>query len=148
MTFRASNVTPAIAYATVRVAAVNLKLNAQGAVSAMAAGNTDYDYLRGIYRTLFNVDAQFTSLGATPGLEQYAKDQENDAGYDVAAEFVAMQATITAAMAWMDANVPTDVTAKTPANWGDGGTIISDTFTPAQTSGLQTALTAIASAIS
>ncbi len=66
MTFRASNVTPDIAYATVRVAAVNLKLNAQGAVSAMAAGNTDYDYLRSIYRSLANADAQFTALGATP----------------------------------------------------------------------------------
>lgn len=146
MAFKASNSVPAAAYRIVKGAAAQLKVNLQAINTQLAASGADYDYLRDIYRTLARADAQFANLQTTPGLAQYAKDQENDQAYDVAAEFTAMRNTISAATAWMDTNVPTDVTAKTPSQWGDD-TLISDAFTPAQTSGLRTALSAVISAI-
>ncbi len=142
MTFRASNVLPSTAYDIVRRAAIQLKINLQGINSRLSAGNADYDFLREIFRTLERANNQFDTLKTTPGLADYAKDQEIDPTYNVATEFTSMQSTITASMGWIVANVPTNVTAKTPDTWGDG-TLISDTFTPAQTSGLRTQLSSI-----
>jgi len=136
MAFRASNVLPSDAYLIVKRAAVQLKVNLQGFNVQLAASGADYDFLKGIYLTLKRADTQFTTLKATPGLAQYAQDQEVDPSYDVAVEFTSMQAAISGALAWMDTNVPVSVTVK-PLNTWDDSTLISDTFTPAQTNGLQ-----------
>lgn len=147
MAFRASNVVPDTAYKTVRTAAVQLKANCQAFVSYMAANDTDYDYLRNVYVRLKTANTQFTSLKSTPGLAQYAKDQEIDQNYDVVAEFNAMQSAIADVLTWMDSNVPTNVTADIPANWESGGSLITNTFTPAQTSALRTEINAVIAAI-
>lgn len=146
MAFRASSIIPLSAYQTAKRAAAQLKVNAQSMRAALAASNASYDFLRDIYRTLERAQAQFTQLAATPGLAGYAKAQENDPAYDVAAEFTAMQGAITSALTWMNSNAPTGVTAKTPANWGDGS-LIANEFTPAQTAGLRTQLDAVIAAI-
>lgn len=137
MAFKASNVLPSTAYDTVRRTAIQLKNNLQAVNARLAASNTDYDYLREIYLLLKRADDQFDTLSATPGISQYAKEMENDPLYDVAAEFTAMQGAISSALAWLDSNVPTNVTIKSPASW-DNGTLITNTFTPAQTAGLRT----------
>lgn len=142
MAFRASNVLPSTAYDIVRRAAVQLKINLQGINVRLSSTDADYDFLREIFRTLERADNQFNTLKTTTGLADYARDQEVDPTYNVVAEFTSMQSTITASMDWIIANVPTNVTAKTPDNWGDG-TLISDTFTPAQTSGLRTQLSSV-----
>lgn len=147
MAFRAGNVIPIEAYTIVKRAAVQLKLNMQSMKAQLAASGANYDYLRDIYRTLERANSQFDNLKTTPGLAAYAQDQENDPAYDVAAEFTAMQAAITAAMTWMDSNVPTSVTAKSPANWGDGS-LIETAFTAGQTAGLRTALQGVIDTIS
>jgi len=147
MAFRASNIVPQTAYQTVKSAAVQLKINLQGINSRLEAQSATYDFLREVYRTLERANSQFTALRGTPGLADYAKAQENDAAYDVVAEFTAMQGSITAALAWLDSNVPTNVTAKAPASWGDG-TLIATEFTPAQTSGLRGVLSAVIASIS
>jgi hypothetical protein len=146
MAFKAGNVIPSDAYQTVKRAAVQLKVNVVAAQAQLAASGADYQFLQGIYLTLTRANDQFNTLRTTPGLADYAQAQENDPAYDVAAEFAVMQAAITAATDWMDANIPTSVTAKVPSEW-DGGVIISNTFTPAQTVGLQTALQGVADAI-
>lgn len=146
MAFRASNIIPLSAYQTVKRAAAQLKASAQGVRAQLAASNASYDFLRDIYRTLERAQAQFTQLAATPGLADYAKAQENDPAYDVAAEFTAMQSAITATLTWMNNNVPTSVTAKPPANWGDGALIATE-FTPAQTAGLRAQLDAVIATI-
>lgn len=147
MSFRASNVVPQEAYTIVKRAAVQLKLNLQGMNAQLAGSGADYEFLRDIYRTLERANNQFETLKTTPGLADYAEIQENDPAYDVAAAFATMQAAIAAAIAWMDNNVPTSVTAKTPANWGDG-TLIATTFTAGQTAGLQAALQGVIDTIS
>ena len=147
MVFRASNVVPQVAYQTVKGAAVQLKLNIDAIVSTLAASNASYDYLRGVYQTLERANTQFNALEATPGLADYAKIQENDPAYDVAAEFIAMQGAITTAITWMQNNVPLTVDVKPVANWGDGN-LISTEFTPAQTAGFRTVLATVSAAIS
>jgi len=146
MAFKASNVLPADAYLTIKRGAVQLKVNLQGFVTYMAANDIDYDYLRGVYRTLERAKDQFDTLKTTAGLAQYAKDQESDQAYDVVTEFNSLITTIQAAITWLDNNVSTNVTAKLPENWRDG-TLISNTFTPVQTAGLRTALNAVSAEI-
>ena len=147
MAFKASNVVPQEAYRQVKGAAVQLKINLLSMKSQLASSGANYDFLHGIYMTLKQADDQFTSLKSTPGLVQFAKDQESDQTYDVASEFTTMQASIAAAMAWMQSNVPTSVTAKSPDQWSDSS-LISNTFTPAQTTGLQLALQSVIDEIS
>ena len=142
MAFRASNVLSSTAYDIVRRAAVQLKINLQGINLRLSSSDADYDFLREIFRTLERANNQFNTLKTTPGLADYAKDQEVDPTYNIVAEFTSMQSTITASIDWIVANIPTNVTAKTPDNWGDG-TLISNTFTPAQTSGLRTQLSSV-----
>jgi len=146
MAFRASSIVPSDAYAIVKRAAVQLKINLQGFNTTMQAGNINYEFLQGVYMTLKRADDQFDNLKTTPGLAAYAADQENDQTYDVAAEFNAMQSAINAAINWLNSNIPTSVTAKTPDTW-DGGVIIANEFTPAQTAGLRTQLTNVINAI-
>lgn len=146
MTFRASNVLPQVAYLTTKQAAVALKSNLVGMVIFLATDNTDYDYLREIYRTLQRADNQFDKLKTTPGLSEYAKIQENDQTYDVIAAFLSMQTSITNAMDWLAANIPTSVTTKPVASWDDN-TLISNTFTPAQTAGLRNVLNLVVAEI-
>jgi len=142
MAFKASNVLPSDAYRTVKRAAVQLKVNLQGMVSYMGINGADYDYLKAVYLTLNRARDQFNDLKTTPGLSQYARDQENSQAYDVGAEFNSMVASIDAALTWIDANVPTNVTVKPPGQWGNE-TMISNTFTAGQTAGLRTALQAV-----
>jgi len=142
MPFKASNILPQEAYQTVKRAAVQLKINLQSFNSVLAVSSADYDYIRGVYRTLERANSQFNNLKTTPGIGQFAKDQELDQTYDVVGAFGSMQTSIGAALSWIDLNVPTSVTAKSPSEWGDG-TIIALSFTPTQTSGLQLVLASV-----
>lgn len=147
MAFKASNIVPQEAYRTVKAAAVQLKINLQSFNVTMAAGNIGYDFIRGIYRTLARANNQFTQLRSTPGLLAYAKSQEDDVAYNVAAEFSDMQAAITSAISWLEGNVPTSVTIKPVTSWDDS-TLISNEFTPAQTAQLRTRLASVVATIS
>lgn len=146
MAFRASNIVPQQAYQMVKGAAVQLKINLNAMTAQLAGSDANYEFLRDIYRTLSRAHGQFNALAATPGLEAYAKTQEDDQAYDVVAEFDAMLGAITDATDWMDANVPTSVTVSAPAAWGDGA-MISTVFTPAETAPLRAALQAVVTTI-
>lgn len=148
MTFRASNVVPQTAYETVRNAAMNLKLNCQTLDAQMAASGADYSRLQGIYTFLKSARDQLVALSATPGLADYAKTQEDDPAYDVVAEFTNLVAQVNAALAWMEANIPTAVTLKSVSLWQQGVSVIQTSFNPAATAPLRTALQAIVSAVS
>lgn len=147
MAFRATNSVPQEAYRLVKGAATQLRVNCAGFISTLAASGADYQYLKGIVRTLQRADNQFNTLKTTPGLADYAAAQENDTAYDVVAEFTTMQGAITSVLSWMDANVPTSVTVASPSAWTDND-IITTAFTPAQTAGLRTQLQGVVDAIS
>lgn len=147
MVFKATNAIAQEAYTVVRRAAVQLRLNLSGFVNTMSSGPVDFEFIRGVYRTLSRAQAQFDSLKTTPGLAEYAKVQESDQAYDVVAEFASMQSAIGSAMTWIEGNAPTNVTAKPASEWGDSDALISNTFTSAQTSGLRSALQGVVDTI-
>jgi hypothetical protein len=147
MVFRASNIVPQAAYQTVKSAAVQLKLNLQGAVSRMASQNTDYEYLRGLYQVLKRADDQFTSLKTTPGLAAFAQAQESDPAYNVVAEFTTMQDAISGVTAWMATNLPLSVTLRPVTEWGSSGSLIATEYTPAQTLQLRNRLDTVIASI-
>lgn len=147
VTFRASNIVPQDAYNLAKRTALQLKTNLSSQRAALAAGSADYDFLRDIYLTLSRAKNGFDNLRTTPGLADYASSQENDPAYDVAAEFTSMLSSITSAMAWIEANVPTSVTVQPVTDWG-AGSMISQTFTPAQTTGLRSVLDSVIATIS
>jgi len=145
MAFRTRSAIPQEAYKVLRLAAAQLKLNAQGMRANLAADNASFDYLGQVYTVLTRAQAQFNVLKTTPGLADYAKAQESDPDYDIAVEFAAMQAAIAQALAWMDAQAPVTASLRPPSQWADG--VIADLFTPEQTTGLRTRLDAISSTI-
>jgi len=148
MAFRATSITTQRAYQQVKGAAANVRANCSAFISKLAGENTNYQTLRDVYVLLHNASAQLSSLASTPGLAEYAAAQEGDPQYDVVAEFTALQGTIAAVLAWMQSNVPTNVTAVSPANWPSSEGLIATTFTPAQTAGMRTQLAAVVAAIS
>jgi len=147
MAFRATNIIPFRAYQQVKGAASQLKINCVDFIASTLASGATYSFLRDVYLTLYNANNQFTQLASTPGLAAYAQSQENDVNYDIAAEFTSMQSTLTAAINWLNANVPTNVVAVSPVNWPSSSNMISTTFTSGQTAPLRTLLQAIVDAI-
>ena len=143
MAFRATNVIPERAYTLVKTTASQLKLNLQENVATLAAQTVEYGYIADIYLTMKFANAQFDSLKTTPGLAAYAQAQENDQSYDVVTEFASMQAAVSAAMTWIETNIPQNVTAKEAADWERSSSLIATSFTPAQTAGLRTQLTGV-----
>lgn len=146
MSFRATNVTPMIAYQTVKSAAVQLKINIDAIVLYLTSNNASYDYLRGIYQTLERANNQFDTLKVTPGLPKYAKIQEDDPTYDVVNEFIAMQSAIQSAMVWMQTNIPLTVAIKPVSDWGTGN-LVQTEFTPLDTTPFRTILSSVSSSI-
>ena len=139
MAFRASNIVPQRAYDRVKQAAVNLKGALEGANTTMAAGAVSLEYLAEVRQRLVDADTQFDSLKVTPGLAAYAQSQEDDNAYDVAAEFTAMQAAITNALAWITTNEPDTVSINNLA--------VTTTFSSGATSGFRTQLQSVIDSI-
>lgn len=148
MAFPASSIVTQRAYQTIKGAANQLRINLPAINARLSANGATYEDLRDIYNLLKNANAQFDALKTTPGLAQYAKDQEDNQALDIVAEFASMQGAIASALAWMDTNIPVNNrTLKAPADWGEG-TLLDDSFTAGQTAGLRTELTAVVAEIS
>lgn len=89
--------------------------------------------------------AQAGAISTTQGLVDYANAQHPDVPtYDVVTEYNAVMSEIDNALAWIAANIPADgsgyelVYQRNP----DGSKVYRE-FTPAQTTGLRTTLSAI-----
>jgi hypothetical protein len=91
---------------------------------------------------------RLATLAAVPGLGAYAQAQLSNGSLDIATEFTAMQAQITATRTWIGANVPKDGAGNVLERKLDGnGRLVTNTFTPAQTAGLVTVLDALVASI-
>ena len=94
--------------------------------------------------------AVLSGIAAEPGIVAYAQAQINNPTYDITATFNAMMAAVQGVIDWMAANFPKDGSGNLLyVQWlGDGSGRIQYTgFTPAQTAGLRTAMTALVAAI-
>ena len=144
--FPASSIIPQQAYLTVKGIANLLKTRITNNIENLSIANVDYDYLREIYRTIERANDGLNSKKNVPGIVEYAKEAESNAGLDIVAEFSALQQTMSDALEWINNNVPLTATVKPPSEWGDG-TLIERVFTPAQTAGLRSTLQTIVDTI-
>jgi len=92
--------------------------------------------------------AMLDTLTATPGLAEYARAAEANAGLDIVAEYNAMLAQLAATTAWIADNFPDDGTGyKLAFTLDQGGTIVWRTFAPASLAGLRAVLDALIATI-
>jgi len=128
--------------------ASRLKTRTTNVNNQMAAGDTSAEVALAIRDDLINADSVFADVAAVSGIAQYAKDQFNDQGYDVVADFSAMRTAIAAAITAIETAFPASggFILKESLVANTSGTSIR-TFTPTQTAGIRTTLAAVISSI-
>jgi hypothetical protein len=147
MAFIATNEAAVTVYPAIKSIAARVR---QVAVTALAAtnGTVDADQLLNLMRNMRQSLDSLNSLAVTPGIVVYAKEQEGDDNYDVAAEFTAMKSAMTSVGQWIAVNLPRDSNDYLLLWTLSGTTPVPRTFTAAQLTGLQTELQALINAIS
>ena len=133
MTFRATSQEAAKAYTLIKTQAAATRAYLIAQRAAMQQATCDSNIVLVTIQHFGSVVAKLAAWAATPGLAQYAKDQENDQAYDVVAEFQTMNAALVNARDTLIGMFPKD---------GNGfllyqtlnanGQVVSRTFTAAQ----------------
>jgi len=138
------------AYSKAQNESIRVKQFATSARNALVAGTVSANAVIQIMTNLKSSIEVWDSVSALSGIAQFAKDQEDDQAYNVVAEFLAMRTEAVAAVDWVYNNFPKDNNAP---NYiikdilETDGAITVRQFTPAQTTGLQTALADLIAAI-
>lgn len=120
-----------------RMAATKTRL--QNVISRMAAGAVESDFVISFYRQLGRERDYLETAVVVPGLEQFAKDYEDDQGYDVVTEINATIAEMNQAIALVDTTFPQSGGYVLYLQISDG-VITPRTFSTAATAGLRAAL--------
>lgn len=136
MAFRAVK---ADTYAAIRSRATQLKKLATDSKAVMLAGPVSASAIRQLLDLFIQGKAELQAAGAVPGMADFAKAQEGDAAYDVAAEFTAMVNACTGVIDWIVANVPASGGYVQTEQWSASGVTLR-TFSTASTAGLRTTL--------
>lgn len=126
-----------------------LKRYSENQATGLASG-TDWSVIRAIIENLKAQRSRLLAAKSTAGIQQFAKDQENDQTYDFGAEVDSVVAAIDAVL--------TDIVTRIPKDGNDyvlaeelntsTATITFRTFTPAQVAPVVTLLNALAATIS
>jgi len=152
--FRASSQIKVNALVEVKSSAIRARALAVQLSNAMAAGDTSAQTILNLLLQVKTLIDRWVALAATPGLAAYAQDQENDATYDVVAEFTAMRTALVAVRDRIindlpTASAPPGVAGRIAVYSIDAtGTLIADLFTPAQTASLRADLDAFIATVS
>lgn len=147
MAFRASNQIPARGYEEAKAEALRTRRTAEQYAATFAAGG-NADQIYSLLRLLAQHRARLQEIAAIPGLADYARAQESDAAYDVAAEFVAVIAAVESTITWMQAAIPVSAGYEQMyTRAANGFDLVPRLFTAAALSPLVTRLQAIAAAV-
>jgi hypothetical protein len=148
MSFKATTTDVAIAYSSIKQQARATKTYLQTQVAAMQQPTCDSVIALSTIQHFGAVIGLFAVWSATPGLAQYARDQENDQAYNVVAEYTAMNNAMVSARDSLISMFPKD---------GNGfllyqtlnaqGQISSRTFTSAQLASAVTLLNSVIATI-
>lgn len=136
------------AYQQAQNESIRVKVFATQARNALIAGNVSANAVLQIMSNMKSSIELWDSVSSLPGIAQFAKDQQDDPDYDVVAEFLAMKNEAVATRDWVITNFP-----KSAGDFIEKDTLEADGaitvrfFTPAQTTGLQTALSDLVAAI-
>jgi len=133
------------AYAAIRSNAAGWKAQAQNANITLAAGNVDSNFIFRMLDQLASVIVALNAWKVVTGLDTYATGQ----GYTgtISADCTATVNAAQACINWVVANFPVSATFLQAFTLNADGTRTPRTFTPAQTAGLQTNLTAFVATI-
>jgi hypothetical protein len=146
MAFRASNQIPARGYEEAKAEAFRTRRTAEQYVTTIAGGG-NADQIYSLLRLLAQHRTRLQEVASIPGLADYARAQEADAGYDVAAEFNALVATVNATITWMQSAIPAAGGYDQMYTRPDGINLVPRSFTSAALAPLVTRLQAIAATV-
>ncbi len=119
------------------------------AAAQMSSGAVSANLITNVYSKLVKTKQEFAAIASLPGIGQYAKDQFNDTGLDIGAEFTAMLAAIDGAISRIATDFPKeDVTGYILKDKLDAGGVSVRTFSSVATAGIRTELDNIVSTIS
>ena len=135
------------AYSKAQNESIRVKQFATSARNALIAGPVSANAVIQIMTNLKSSIEVWDSVSSLSGIAQYAKDQEDDQTYDVVAEFLAMETEAIAVRDWVITNFPAVGGFIQKDTLELDGSITVRQFTPAQTTGLQTALADLVFAI-
>ena len=153
MTFRASSEITSNALSEIKFGAVRAKALAQQMVSQMSGADTSAQTLLNLLHQIRTLIERWAILSTTPGLAGYARDQENDPGYDVVVEFLTMRTALITVRDRIIAELPK---ATDPVGVGGrlavytltaNGDLVAATFTPPQTASLRADLDAFIASV-
>ena len=85
-------------------------------------------------------DSQLGEVAATPGIQQYARDQFDNQAFDIVTEFTTMRAAVIATRDWLVTNIPTGANQVVTIA---GGVAVYRVFTDVETAGLRTEIDAL-----
>ena len=107
------------------------------AVTSLRDASASADTRRGRYLDLVQLLSgsvtTFNEVAAIPGIAAYAKDQYDDPGLDIVAEFTAMVSACSDLKDWIVANVPKSGSTWLLETYDSDGNVTKLMFTPAQT---------------
>lgn len=147
MAFRASTFVPALTLQVVKRNAWQARQQLVNLVSAMTTGASSEEVFAA-QKVLVNLNTSLTEAAAVPGIVDYAVSQEDDVGYDVVAEFTAMNAAIDAAIATIISGFPKDGSNFLLSHtFAANGTLVARNFTPAQLASAVAAIQAVIDSI-
>ena len=147
MAFRATNIVPQDAYDDIKAIATSLKAAAAKASAALAT-DTPAQTVLAYLEVMKDYKSRLSALKDTTGLADYAKEQESDPTYDVAAEFVSLMAVLDTAIASLVASFPVDGSGYLLDRTFDAeGALVQRVFTAAQLAGVKADVDAVASQV-
>ncbi len=148
MTFRATNIIPEQGFSKAKALCTRLKRFCDDRSSEYASGATS-DRVLETLQTLQAFSTQLDVVKSTPGIAQYARDQEGDQAYDVAAEFIAVLALLDTVIQSLIVAFPKDVNDYLLAETMDANGVRSQrVFTGAALSSIRADLDAVSNGIS
>lgn len=137
MALLASNLLPELGLREAKRESLEFKNYCTVERNAMSAGNVNGDRALEVRDMANAFKAKMATYAAIPGIVQYAKDQENDQGYNIVTEYNALITEVDEVIASIETNFPTDA-----SDWiqekkfnGAGGYDYRE-FTPTQSAAL------------
>jgi len=149
MAFLALDQLPADGYAESRRLAANLRKILEIRSAELAASDTNADVIISILYDVRAVRDRFNQIAAIPGIVVYAQSQEDNADYDVVAEFTSLVVAMEAVLDNIVNTFPKDASGfLLEKKWDVDMNYVYNVFTPAQTVNLRDLIDAVIASIS
>lgn len=147
MALKVTNDDAAIAYAALKARLRAFRVYAQDVRNACAAGPVSGNLIVEFFQRLVAEKTANAASAAVPGIGQWAQDRDGGVDYNVAAEFVAVNAAIDSTGEWITANFPSSGGYILKDQLGAGG-VSTRVFSSASTAGFRTVLDSLIATMS